>query len=468
MIEASDGIPKIQRADAGIAVQHANGKLTAAERIECLLDPGSFQNCETCKDSDGGDGVLAGRGTVNGRIVFVYAKDATVLGGSLSEAHARKIVKLQTIALRDRAPLIGLFDSVGVRVREAAGALAGLAEIFRQAVRASGVIPQISLIMGPCVGADAFGPGLSDFVFMLREASSLFVSAPDVVKAATNETVNAEELGGASVHAVKSGMADCVYDNDVEALLQMRRLLDFLPACNDAALPEWPSFDDPERREMALDSLVPDDAAMPYDIIELILKILDEGDFFEIQEAHAKNIVIGFGRIAGRTVGIVANQPLVLAGVLDGHAARKAARFVRFCDAFNIPIVSVVDVPGFMPGVAEEHQGVAKQGAKLLFAYAEATVPKVTIVTRYGLGGAYVMMGSKHLGGDIAYAWPSARIGITGAPEGVLTPAVAAEQGLIDAIIPPHETRSRIAQALALLRHKQSESPAKKHGTIPL
>lgn len=462
IITASDEVARVQRANAGIAAQHASGKLTAAERIEFLLDPRSFEDC------DSGDGILAGRGTVNGRTVFVYAKDATVFGGSLSEAHARKIATLQTMALCERVPLIGLFDSVGVRVQETAGALSGLAEIFRQCVRASGVIPQISLIMGPCVGADVFVPGLSDFVFMLRDASSLFVSAPDVVKAATSETVSAEELGGARVHAVKSGMADRIYDNDIDALLQMRRLLDFLPASNDAALPEWPSFDDPERRDIALDSLVPDDAATPYDMMELILKMLDEGDFFEIQEAHAKNIVVGFGRIAGRPVGIVANQPRVLAGVLDGDAARKAARFVRFCDAFNIPIVSVVDVPGFLPGVAEEHEGLAKQGAKLLFAYAEATVPKVTVVTRNGFGGAYIMMGSKHLGGDITYAWPSARIGITGAPEGVLTPASAAEQGLIDAIISPSETRARVAHALALLTHKRSESPAKKHGTIPL
>ncbi len=487
-----------------IAAQHAQGKLTARERIELIVDSGSFEEFDAfvehrCNDfgmdapKAPGGGVVTGCGTVNGRAVFVYAKDITVLGGSMSEAHAQKIVKLQELALRNRAPLIGLFDSAGVRIQEGVAALAGYGEVFQRYVLASGVIPQISVVLGPCIGADAFVPALSDFIFMVWDAAAMFVTGPDVVKAVTNESVSAEELGGASVHTVKSSVADGAYDNDVEALLQMRRLIDFLPSSNEDELPEWPSFDDPDRRDMSLDSLVPNDPARPYDIKELIGKTVDEGDFFEIQEAHAKNIVTGFGRIEGRTIGLVANQPLVLAGVLDGDAARKAARFIRFCDCFNIPIVTFVDVPGFLPGLAQEHRGLVKHGAKLLFAYAQASVPKVTVVTRKAFGVAYDIMGSKHLRGDINYAWPSAQIALMGAQgavevlcrgnmndaekiaektkeyeDRVISPFVAAERGYIDDIIMPHETRPRIARALALLRHKHLENPWKKHDNIPL
>lgn len=487
-----------------IAAQHEAGKLTARERIELLLDPGSFEELDmsaayrsgepgTDAQTLPGDGIVTGSGTVNGRAIFVFAKDYTVCLGALSEAHARKIVKLQKMALRNRGPIIGFFDSAGARLQEGMAALAGYGEMFQSSVLASGVIPQISVIMGPCVGADAFMPSLTDFIFMLRGTSHMFVAGTDVVKAVTNESVSGEDLGGATVHAVKSGVADGAYDNDVEALVQMRRLLDFLPSTNEGDVPEWPSFDDPERVEISLDSLVPDDPLKPYDMKELISKIVDEGDFFEIQESHAQNIVTGFGRIEGRTVGLVADQSLVLAGVLDCDAARKAARFVRFCDCFNIPIVTFVDVPGFLPGVGQEHGGLVKEGAKLLFAYAEATVPKVTIITRKAFGAAYAMMGSKHLRGDVNYAWPSAQIGLMSAQgaaeilfredmsdrqkfaertkeyaERLLSPVAAAERGLIDDIIMPHETRPRIARALALLRHKHLENPRKKHSNIPL
>ncbi len=486
-----------------IATQHENGKLTARERIELLLDTNSFEEYEGLAQngSDAGAGVaqmpnesvVTGWGTVNGRTVLVFAEDITVLGGSLSEAHAKKIVKLQDMALRMRAPLIGLFDSLDTHIQDGVATLAGLGEIFQRCVLASGVIPQISVVMGACIGADAYVPALSDFIFMVRETSALIVTGPEVVQAVTHERVSTEDLGGASIHATKSAVADGAYDNDVEVLLQIRRLLDFLPSSNEDVLPEWPSFDDPERREMSLDSLVPDDPAKSYDIEELILKIVDEGDFFEIQESHAKNIMTGFGRIEGRSVGLVANQPLVLGGVLDCDAARKAARFVRFCDCFNIPIVTLVDVPGFLPGVAQEHGGLAKQGAKLLFAYAQASVPKITIVTRKAFGAAYNVMASKHLRGDINYAWPSAQIGLMGAQGAVnllypaegndldeiaalrqdyearaLSPHNAAERGLIDGIIMPHETRLRVARALALLRHKHLDNPWKKHDNIPL
>ncbi|MHB8883866.1 MAG: acyl-CoA carboxylase subunit beta [Methylovirgula sp.] len=492
-----------QSLEERVATQHASGKLAASERIALLLDPGSFEEYDGFVQQSGSDddshapatndGVVTGSGTVNGRAVLLFAKDMTVLGGALSAVHAQKIVRLQDMALRMRAPLIGLFDSQGIRIQDGAAALAGLGDILQRYVRASGVIPQLSLIMGPCIGGDAFAPALSDFTFMVRDTSSLFVTGPEVIKAVTNESIGIEELGGASVHAVKSAVADGAYDNDVEALRQMRRLLDFLPSSNEDPSPEWPSFDDPERREMALDSLVPDDPGRPYDIKELIDKTVDEGDFFEIQEAYAKNIVIGFGRIEGRSVGLVANQPLVLAGVLDGDAARKAARFVRFCDCFNLPIVTFVDAPGFLPGIAQEHAGLVKQGAKLLFAYAEASVPKITIITRNALGVAYDVMASKHLRGDMNYAWPSAQIGLIGAQGAVemlfpsekddpdkfvayqqdyearvLSPIIAAEHGLIDDIIMPHDTRARIARALALLRHKHLDNPSKKHDNIPL
>jgi propionyl-CoA carboxylase beta chain len=490
---------------ARIDTQHKRGKLTARERIELLLDEGSFEEFDMFVEHRAtdfgmnkaekipGDGVVTGWGTINGRTVFVYAKDFTVFGGSLSETHAQKIVKLQDMALKNRAPIIGLFDAGGARIQEGVAALGGYAEVFQRNVLASGVIPQISVIMGPCAGGDVYSPAMTDFIFMVRDTSYMFVTGPDVVKTVTNETVTAEELGGASVHTTKSSIADRAYDNDVEALLQMRRLVDFLPSSNRDELPEWPTFDDSARIDESLDTLVPDNPNKPYDIKELIAKTVDEGDFFEIQEAHAKNIVTGFGRMEGRTVGLVANQPMVLAGVLDSDASRKAARFVRFCDAFGIPIVTFVDVPGFLPGTAQEYGGLIKHGAKLLFAYAEATVPKVTVITRKAFGGAYDVMASKHLRGDFNYAWPSAQIAVMGAkgaveiifradikdPEKIaartkeyeerfLSPFVAAERGYIDEVIMPHTTRRRVARALAMLRHKELENPWKKHDNIPL
>ncbi len=381
---------------ARIDAQHKRGKLTARERVELLMDRDSFQELDMFvehrstdfgmeKSHIAGDGVVTGWGTVNGRTVFTFAKDFTVFGGSLSETHAQKIIKIQDMAMRARAPIIGLFDAGGARIQEGVAALGGYGEVFKRNVIASGVIPQISVIMGPCAGGDVYSPAMTDFIFMVRDTSYMFVTGPDVVKTVTNEIVTAEELGGASVHATKSSIADGAYDNDVECLLQMRRLLDFLPANFSAGAPEWPSFDDTERADPSLDTLVPDNPNKPYDIKELILKVLDEGDFFELSEAFARNIVIGLGRIAGRTVGVVANQPMVLAGVLDSDASRKAARFVRFCDAFNIPIVTFVDVPGFLPGTAQEYGGLIKHGAKLLFAYSQATVPLVTVITRKGV-----------------------------------------------------------------------------------
>jgi len=487
-----------------IEAQHARGKLTARERIELLLDKGSFEEFDMFVEHRSndfgmekvkipGDGVVTGWGTVNGRTVFVFAKDFTVFGGSLSEAHAQKITKIQDMALKMRAPIVGLFDAGGARIQEGVAALGGYGEVFKRNVIASGVIPQISVIMGPCAGGDVYSPAMTDFIFMVRDRSYMFVTGPDVVKTVTNETVTAEELGGAKVHTTKSSVADGAYDNDVEALLQVRRLIDFLPANNLDGAPEIPSFDDPNRGDDSLDTLIPDNPNKPYDMKELILKVVDEGDFFEIQEAYAKNIITGFGRIEGRTVGFVANQPMVLAGVLDADASRKAARFVRFCDAFSIPIVTFEDVPGFLPGTAQEYGGLIKHGAKLLFAYAQATVPLVTVITRKAFGGAYDVMASKHIGGDVNYAWPTAQIAVMGAKGAVeiifrqdlgdaakiaartkeyedrfMSPFVAAERGYIDEVIMPHSTRRRIARALAMLRHKETERPWKKHDNIPL
>ncbi|WP_371345065.1 acyl-CoA carboxylase subunit beta [Ancylobacter sp. IITR112] len=488
-----------------VAAQHRRGKLTARERLELLLDTGSFEEFDTfvqhrCTDFGmdkaekiPGDGVVTGWGTVNGRKVFVFAKDFTVFGGSLSEAHAAKITKIQDMALKVRAPIIGLFDAGGARIQEGVAALGGYGEVFRRNVVASGVIPQISVIMGPCAGGDVYSPAMTDFIFMVRDTSYMFVTGPEVVKTVTNESVTAEELGGAKVHTTKSSVADGAFENDVECLLQMRRLIDFLPACNRSGVPVWPSFDDGERLDPSLDTLVPENPNKPYDMKELIGKVADEGDFFEIQEGFAKNILTGFGRVEGRTVGFVANQPMVLAGVLDADASRKAARFVRFCDAFDIPIVTFVDVPGFLPGTAQEYGGLIKHGAKLLFAYSQATVPLVTVITRKAFGGAYDVMASKHIGGDVNYAWPTAQIAVMGAkgaveiifradiddPEKIaartreyeqrfLSPFVAAERGYIDEVITPRATRRRIARALAMLASKKIEAPMKKHDNLPL
>src|SRR5580693_906378 len=487
-----------------IEAQHKRGKLTARERIELLMDRGSFEELDMFvehrsvdfgmeKSHIAGDGVVTGFGTVNGRTVFVFSKDFTVFGGSLSETHAQKIIKIQDMAMRARAPIIGLFDAGGARIQEGVAALGGYGEVFKRNVIASGVIPQISVIMGPCAGGDVYSPAMTDFIFMVKDTSYMFVTGPDVVKTVTNEVVTAEELGGASVHTTKSSVADGAYENDVECLLQMRRLIDFLPSSAGAGVPEWPSFDDIEREDHSLDTLVPENPNKPYDIKELILKVVDEGDFFEISEQFARNMVIGFGRVGGRTVGIVANQPMVLAGVLDSDASRKAARFVRFCDAFDIPIVTFVDVPGFLPGTAQEYGGLIKHGAKLLFAYSQATVPLVTIITRKAFGGAYDVMASKHLRGDINLAWQTAQIAVMGAKGAVeiifrsdinnpariaertmeyedafLSPFVAAERGYIDEVVMPHATRKRLSRALAMLRNKKLENPWKKHDNIPL
>jgi propionyl-CoA carboxylase beta chain len=485
-----------------IASQHAKGKLTARERIDLLLDEGSFEEFDMFVEHRAtdfgmadqkilGDGVVTGWGRISGRVVFVFSKDFTVFGGSLSSAHAQKILKVQRQALKMGAPIIGLFDAGGARIQEGVESLAGYADIFLENTLASGVIPQISVIMGPCAGGDVYSPAMTDFIFMVRDTSYMFVTGPDVVKTVTNEVVTAEELGGASVHTAKSGVADGSFENDVECLLQMRRLIDFLPANNEAGVPEWPTQDETDRIDESLDTLIPDNPNKPYDIKELILKVVDEGDFFEIAETFAKNIVTGFGRIAGRTVGFVANQPMVLAGVLDSDASRKAARFVRFCDAFSIPIVTFVDVPGFLPGTDQEYGGLIKHGAKLLFAYSQCTVPLVTVITRKAFGGAYDVMASKHVGGDLNYAWPTAQIAVMGAkgaveiifrggtPEEIaartkeyedrfLSPFVAAERGYIDDVIMPHSTRRRIARALAMLKNKHVEMPARKHDNLPL
>jgi propionyl-CoA carboxylase beta chain len=489
---------------ARIEAQHKRGKLTARERIELLLDNGSFEEFDMFvehrssdfgmeKNKIPGDGVVTGWGTVNGRTVFLFAKDFTVFGGSLSETHAQKITKIQDMAMKARAPIIGLFDAGGARIQEGVAALGGYGEVFKRNVIASGVIPQISVIMGPCAGGDVYSPAMTDFIFMVKDTSYMFVTGPDVVKTVTNEVVTAEELGGASVHATKSSVADGAFENDVECLLQMRRLIDFLPANCASGVPEWPTQDDADREDFSLDTLIPDNPNKPYDIRELILKVADEGDFFEISPAFAKNMVTGFGRIAGKSVGFVANQPMVLAGVLDSDASRKAARFVRFCDAFGIPIVTFVDVPGFLPGTAQEYGGLIKHGAKLLFAYSQATVPLVTVITRKAFGGAYDVMASKHIGGDLNYAWPTAQIAVMGAKGAVeiifradigdaekiatrtkeyedrfLSPFAAAERGYIDDVIKPHSTRKRIARALAMLRDKKVEMPVRKHDNLPV
>jgi propionyl-CoA carboxylase beta chain len=490
----------IRRIDA----QHKRGKLTARERIELLVDDGSFEEYDTfvehrCTDFGmgdtkfPGDGVVTGWGTINGRIIYIFAKDFTLFGGSLSEAHAMKMTKIQDMAIRNRAPIIGLFDAGGARIQEGVAALGGYGEVFQRNVLSSGVIPQISVIMGPCAGGDVYSPAMTDFIFMVRETSYMFVTGPDVVKTVTNEEVTAEELGGATVHTTRSSIADRAYDNDVECLLQMRRLMDFLPQNNRENVPHLPTRDDIHRAEYSLDTLIPNDPHKPYDMKELIAKVVDEGDFFDIQEGFAKNIVTGFARFGGYPVGIVANQPMMLAGVLDSDASRKAARFVRFCDCFNLPIVTFVDVPGFLPGTAQEYGGLIKHGAKLLFAFAEATVPKVTVITRKAYGGAYDVMSSKHIRGDVNYAWPSAEIAVMGSKGAVEilyrselgdkekiaarikeyqnrfeNPFIAAERGYIDEVIMPWNTRYRVSRALNMLRNKQLEMPWKKHDNIPL
>ncbi len=487
-----------------IKTQHEKGKLAARERIELLLDPGSFEEWDMfvehrCSDFGmearkiPGDGVVTGWGTVNGRLVFVFSQDFTVFGGSLSEPHAEKICKIMDQAMNVGAPVIGLNDSGGARIQEGVASLAGYAEVFQRNVLASGVVPQVSLIMGPCAGGAVYSPAMTDFIFMVKDSSYMFVTGPDVVKTVTHEAVTQEELGGAITHTTRSGVADRAFENDVEALLELRRFIDFLPASNREKPPFRPSEDPADRAELSLDTLVPANPNKPYEMKELILKVADEGDFFELQPDYARNIITGFARLEGSTVGIVANQPMVLAGCLDIDSSRKAARFVRFCDCFSIPIVTFVDVPGFLPGTAQEYGAIIKHGAKLLFAYAEATVPKVTVITRKAYGGAYDVMSSKHLRGDVNYAWPTAEIAVMG-PKGAVeiifredigdaekiarrteeyrekfaNPFVAGHRGFIDDVIMPHSTRRRICRSLAMLRDKQLENPWKKHANIPL
>jgi len=500
---------KRARARAGggenrIAAQHAKGKLSARERIDLLLDPGSFEEWDMfvehrCTDfgmekqTVPGDGVVTGYGTINGRLVFVFSQDFSVFGGSLSEAHAEKICKVMDHALKVGAPVIGLNDSGGARIQEGVASLAGYAEVFQRNVMASGVVPQISMIMGPCAGGAVYSPAMTDFIFMVKDSSYMFVTGPEVVKTVTHESVTSEELGGAITHTSKSGVADLAFENDVEGLMQLRRFMDFLPSSNREKPPVRPTTDSADRMETSLDTLIPDNTNKPYDMRELILKIVDEGDFFEIAPAYAGNIITGFARMEGSTVGIVANQPMVLAGCLDIDSSRKAARFVRFCDCFNIPVITFVDVPGFLPGTAQEYGGIIKHGAKLLFAYAECTVPKVTVITRKAYGGAYDVMSSKHLRGDVNFAWPTAEIAVMG-PKGAVeiifrqdignaekiaarteeyrqkfaNPFVAGHRGFIDDVIMPHATRKRICRSLVMLRDKEMENPWRKHGNIPL
>jgi len=487
-----------------IDAQHAKGKLTARERIELLLDEGSFEEWDMfvehrCMDFGmaenkvPGDGVVTGYGTINGRMVFVFSQDFTVFGGALSEAHAEKICKIMDQAMKVGAPVIGLNDSGGARIQEGVASLGGYAEVFQRNVMASGVIPQLSLIMGPCAGGAVYSPAMTDFIFMVKDSSYMFVTGPEVVKTVTHERVTAEDLGGAISHSTRSGVADLAFENDVEALMMVRRMFNYLPQNNRQKPPVRKTDDPAERLDYSLDTLVPANPNKPYDIKELIVKTVDDHDFFELQPDNARNIVVGFARMNGEAVGIVANQPLVLAGCLDIKSSIKAARFVRFCDAFNFPVITFVDVPGFMPGTAQEYGGIIKHGAKLLYAYAECTVPKITVITRKAYGGAYDVMSSKHLRGDVNFAWPNAEIAVMG-PKGAVeiifredkadpaklaareaeykarfaNPFVAGSRGYIDDVIQPHETRKRICRSLAMLRDKKLENPWRKHGNIPL
>lgn len=487
-----------------IDIQHSKNKLTARERIEVLLDPDSFEESglyveHRCLDfgmedkKHPGDGVVTGQGTINGRLVFIYSQDFTVMGGSLGEAHARKICQILDRAMQVGAPVIGINDSGGARIQEGVDSLGGYGEIFQRNIDASGVIPQISLIMGPCAGGAVYSPALTDFTIMVEDSSYMFVTGPEVVKTVTHENVTQEELGGASVHSAKSGVAHLTFKSEIEALLQTRRLINFLPASNKKSVPKIPVADEIDRVDVSLNTLVPENPNQPYDMTELVEKILDEGDFFEIQENYAGNVIIGFGRLDGETIGVIANQPMNLAGCLDIKASEKAARFIRFCDAFNIPLLTFVDVPGFLPGTDQEHSGIIKHGAKLLYAYGEATVPKITVVTRKAYGGAYIVMNSKHLRGDVNYAWANAEIAVMG-PEGAVeiifrqdsktkegkekrveeyrdkfaSPFVAASRGFIDEVIRPQNTRKRICASLQILKNKQVQKPWKKHDNLPL
>ena len=487
-----------------IDAQHKKGKLTARERIEILVDNDTFEEWDTfvehrCTDFDidkehiPGDGVVTGYGTINGRLIFLYSQDFTVFGGSLSETHAEKICKIMKQAMKVGAPVIGLNDSGGARIQEGVASLGGYADVFQQNVMASGVIPQISMIMGPCAGGAVYSPAITDFIFMVKNSSYMFVTGPEVVKTVTHEEITAEELGGAITHSSKSGVADLAFETDIDALLNLRDFISFLPANNQEKPPILPTNDPSDRIESSLDSLIPDDPNKPYNMKELITKVADERNFFEIQPDFAANLIVGFIRIDGSSVGVVANQPLVLAGCLDINASTKGARFIRFCDAFNIPVLTFVDVPGFMPGTSQEYGGIIKHGAKLLYAYAECTVPKVTVITRKAYGGAYDVMSSKHLRGDVNFAWPSAEIAVMG-PKGAVeiifrndigdpekikareveyrekfaNPYIAGKRGYIDDVITPSTTRKRVSRSLSMLSNKDIENPWRKHGNIPL
>ena len=494
-------------ADA-IERQHARGKLSARERLELLLDPGSFVETDMLVRHRLGtfgldrsrpytDGVVTGWGSIDGRKVFVFSQDFTVFGGSLGEAFAEKVCKIMDLAASVGAPVIGINDSGGARIQEGAASLAGYGYIFDRNVRASGVIPQISVIMGPCAGGAVYSPAITDFVFMVKETSHMFITGPDVIKAVTSEDVTFEELGGAMTHATRSGMASFVAEDEQDCLAQVRYLLSFLPSNNLEDPPTYASADEPDRRDESLNTIVPDSPKQPYDMKDVIRKVFDGGEFFEVFPLWAMNIVIGFARLDGQTVGIVANQPKVLAGTLDFDSSEKAARFIRFCDAFNIPLVCFEDVPGFLPGTAQEYGGIIRRGAKLLYAFSEATVPKMTVITRKAYGGAYVVMNSKHLRADVCLAWPTAEIAVMGS-EGAVnvifrreikaapdpaakrseliskyedqfnTPYLAAERGYVDDVIEPAETRWRLIQALRMLRTKREQVPPRKHGNIPL
>ncbi len=501
---------KKQKASLGggkkrIDAQHAKGKLTARQRLDLLLDKNSFEewdifvehrneSSDSKKDAFPGDGVVTGYGLVHGRLVFVYSQDFTIFGGSLSEANAKKICKIMDHAMKVGAPIIGLNDSGGARIQEGVASLGGYADIFQRNVLSSGVIPQLSLIMGPCAGGAVYSPAITDFIAMVKNTSNMFVTGPNVVKTVTHESVTAEELGGSHTHATKSGVADFQCDSDAEAIILIKKLLSYLPSNNKENPPVIKTSDQMDREEKSLDSVIPLNPSTPYDMCDILVKILDDNDFFEVQNGFAKNIIIGFGRISGKTVGIVANQPKFLAGCLDIDASKKAARFIRFCDAFNIPILTFVDVPGFMPGLRQELGGIIKNGAKLLYAYAEATVAKITIITRKAYGGAYDVMSSKHLRGDVNLAWPTAEIAVMGAKGAVeilyknevkgdiqkmnelaqayeekfLNPFEAAKLGFLDDVIQPRETRKKIAKSLQMLENKTLKNPWRKHGNIPL
>ena len=498
---AGGGEERIQR-------QHESGRNTARERLAILLDPGSFRELDAFVEHRAtnfgladktylGDSVVTGWGTIDGRLVYVYSQDFTVIGGTLSEVHAQKICKVMDAAMKVGAPIIGLNDSGGARIQEGVDSLGGFAEIFLRNTLSSGVIPQISVIMGPCAGGAVYSPALTDFTLMVRDTSYMFITGPDVVKQVLNEDVTAEQLGGASVHASKSGVCHMVADDETQALLMVRELLSYLPQNNLEDAPFVPSNDDLLRSDESLDSIIPDNPNKPYDMKDIISRVVDDGIFFEIHEEYAQNIVVGYARLGGHSVGIVANQPMVLAGVLDIKASEKAARFIRTCDAFNVPIITFVDVPGYLPGTDQEHNGIITSGAKLLFAYCEATVPKLTVTTRKSYGGAYCVMSSKHIRGDLNLAWPTAEIAVMG-PEGAVeiiyrrelkeakdpaakkaelaaeyrqkfaNPYVAAARGYVDDVIEPRETRARLINALQVLQNKRDENPPKKHGNIPL